>query len=128
MNPGSLRLPTSAGKIARSRAKEVDRSARKSREAGGAPARDLPAAYVADWYFAAYADDLSFDNMGWLMPRVLELLALDAEAFFHGEEVALARLPIAGFPDDWPPSTYDLVRRFCHQWLIHRVRMPTPRY
>lgn len=84
-------------------------------------ARDLPDHYIRDWYFAVFADDLGYAQMGWLLPRVMELLAIGREDFFSGQEVALSRLPQSGFPDRWPPQAVEIVRRFAHALLAQRV-------
>ena len=81
-------------------------------------ARDLPAAYVRDWYFAAYSPDLRFAQMGWLLPRVMQMLAEGEEVTNLGLEVVLARLPLAGFPDAWPRDAVQAVRDFAHAYLV----------
>lgn len=92
----------------------------------GFEARDLPLSHVRDWYFAAYADDLGHAQMGWLLPRVLELLAAGEEPSFFGLETTLARLPQAGFPGDWPEPAVRAVRRFAHAWLATVVEERRP--
>lgn len=89
------------------------------------PARDLPAAYVHDWYFAAFAADLGYSQMGWILPRVLQLLADGEEVTNLGLEVVLARLPVAGFPDGWPPEAVEVVSRFAHAWIATRIEEGT---
>ncbi|MFM7444285.1 MAG: hypothetical protein ACKO2N_10310, partial [Tabrizicola sp.] len=65
-------------------------------------ARDLPLAYVRDWYFVAFTDDINHTHVAWFLPRVLELLADGKEVASVGDEVAFQRLPRTGFPDRWP--------------------------
>lgn len=66
------------------------------------PARDLPLAFVRDWYFAAFSDAIAPDHVAWFLPRVLELLAEGETVAYVGNEVALSRLPLTGFPVSWP--------------------------
>jgi hypothetical protein len=75
-------------------------------------ARELPSAYVREWYFAAYANDISHDHIAWLLPRVMEMLADEEEVASVGHEVIFARLPLTGFPDRWPHAEVAVVNRF----------------
>lgn len=84
----------------------------------GVPARDLPSAWVRDWYFAATADDIGLAEMGWILPRILRGLAEEGEDItFFGLETALVRLPQAGLPDGWPAPAVATVERFADAWL-----------
>lgn len=85
------------------------------------PARDLPLSYIRDWFFAAFTDDLGFAQMGWLLPRILELLAAGEEVVYTGNEVALARLPRTGFPENWPAPAVAIVNRFARGFLSLRI-------
>lgn len=80
-------------------------------------ARDLPAAYVRDWYFAAFADGLSHDHVAWFLPRVMEMLADGEEVAMVGNEVAFARLRRTGFPDRWPAPEVAAVNQFAVAFL-----------
>ncbi|MHA3976417.1 hypothetical protein ACW9UR_01915 [Halovulum sp. GXIMD14794] len=73
--------------------------------------RDLPEEHLEDWYFAAYAPDLSRAHMAWLLPRILDLLAFAPGFPRQGAETALNRLPLTGFPEDWPPKDVVLLRQ-----------------
>ena len=88
-------------------------------------ARDLPDAYLRDWFFAAFADDLGYAQMGWLMPRIMESLADGKELPIAGEEVTLSRLPVAGFPERWPADAVAAVERFCFAFLEYRLASGT---
>lgn len=89
-------------------------------------ARDLPLDYVRDWYFAAFADDISHNHVAWFLPRVMELLA-DGQEFAHaGDEVAFQRLPRTGFPDRWPERQVAAVNRFALAYLEMKLATDTP--
>lgn len=75
-------------------------------------ARELPAEYVRDWYFAAFTDDFHHDHVAWFLPRVMELLAAGEYIAAVGQEVVFARLPQTGFPERWPKDEVDAVNRF----------------
>jgi hypothetical protein len=86
------------------------------------PARNLPNAYVRDWYSAAYDDQISHAHAAWFLPRVLEMLAAGRNVASVGNEVALKRLPLTGFPDRWPARQVRAVNTFAVAWfdaLIH---------
>lgn len=80
-------------------------------------ARDLPADYVRDWYFAACADGLSHDHIAWFLPRVMEMLAAGDEVAAVGHEVVFQRLPRTGFPDRWPPAEVAAVQGFARAFM-----------
>jgi hypothetical protein len=75
-------------------------------------ARDLPAHYVNDWYNGAYDSGIAHDHVAWFLPRVMEMLAAGEEVATVGEEVALSRLPLAGFPEDWSLGEISSVTQF----------------
>lgn len=75
-------------------------------------AQDLPAHYVRDWYFAAYAEGIDHDHVAWFLPRVMEMLAAREEVAVVGHQVAFQRLPLTGFPDRWPKDEVAAVNRF----------------
>ncbi|MSU88120.1 hypothetical protein GE300_00645 [Rhodobacteraceae bacterium 2CG4] len=87
-------------------------------------ARDLPLAYIEDWYFAAHAADLGRAHMAWLLPRILDLLAFAPGFGRQGLEVTLNRLPPAGFPDHWPAADVALVADCCLAIFSRRLRAP----
>ncbi|MEZ5798929.1 MAG: hypothetical protein R3D63_16525 [Paracoccaceae bacterium] len=86
------------------------------------PARDLPDAYIRDWYFAACDAGISHAHVAWFLPRVLEMLAAGRDVASVGAEVTFSRLPLTGFPDRWPDRQVRAVTAFARAWfdaLIH---------
>jgi hypothetical protein len=90
------------------------------------PARDLPADYVRDWYFAAYADQIRHGHVAWFLPRVLEMLADGQYIAAVGDEVAFGRLPLTGFPDRWPERQVAAVNRFALAYLEMKLARQPP--
>lgn len=85
-------------------------------------ARDLPSDHVRDWYSAAYDESLRHGHVAWFLPRVMEMLAAGEVVSNVGNEVALNRLPLTGFPDRWPDRQVQAVTTFATVWfaaLIH---------
>lgn len=85
-------------------------------------ARDLPDAYIRDWYYAAHDDGISFAHVAWVLPRVMEMLAAGKTVAAVGNEVALRRLPLTGFPDRWPDRHVAVVNAFALAYvdaLVH---------
>ena len=85
-------------------------------------ARDLPFEYIRDWYSAAYDASIRHAHVAWLLPRVMEMLAAGEVVSNVGNEVALNRLPLTGFPDRWPERQVQAVNDFALAWfdaLIH---------
>lgn len=80
-------------------------------------ARDLPADYVRDWYFAAFADGISRDHVAWFLPRVMELLAAGEVVAAVGHEVVFQRLPRTGFPERWLAEEVAVVQRFAVEFF-----------
>lgn len=90
------------------------------------PARDLPSAYVRDWYSAAFADAISHNHVAWFLPRVMELLADGADVASVGNEVAFSRLPRTGFPDRWPERQVAAINRFALAYLEMKLAANPP--
>lgn len=88
------------------------------------PARELPLDYVRDWYFAAFAEDISHSHVAWFLPRVMELLAEGKEVAAVGHEVVLQRLPMTGFPERWPARQVDAVNRFALALFESKLMSP----
>jgi hypothetical protein len=80
-------------------------------------ARDLPANYVRDWYFAAFADGINHDHIAWFLPRVMEMLAAGEEVASVGNDIAFQRLPRTGFPGAWDRSEVLAVQRFANAFF-----------
>lgn len=89
-------------------------------------ARDLPAVYVRDWYFAAYTQKISHAHVAWFLPRVMEILADGHEVASVGDEVAFNRLPLTGFPDRWPERQVAAVNRFALAFLEMKLASTPP--
>ncbi|MBN8633006.1 MAG: hypothetical protein J0L76_19400 [Rhodobacterales bacterium] len=81
------------------------------------PARELPDAYVRDWYTAAYDETIRHGHVAWFLPRVMEMLADGKEVASVGNEVAFKRLPYAAFPERWPERQVAAVNRFALAFL-----------
>ncbi len=85
-------------------------------------ARDLPDAYVRDWFFAAYDSGIAHAQVAWFLPRVLEMLAAGKDVATVGNETAFSRLPLTGFPDRWPDRQVKVIQDFARAYfdaLIH---------
>lgn len=89
-------------------------------------ARDLPLAYVRDWYFAAFSDDIGHNHVAWFLPRVMEVLADGADVASVGNEVAFSRLPRTGFPDRWPERQVAAINRFALAYLEMKLTTDPP--
>ena len=91
------------------------------------PIRDLPAAYVQDWYFAAY-DPAGISKQTWsyLLPRILEMLAVGTDVSTMSLEVNLGRFD-TGNPDNWSPKQWDVLDRFQRAYLRRAIEVgPNP--
>ncbi len=84
--------------------------------------RELPLHYVQDWFFAAYdPPGVSKAIWGYLLPRVLEVLAADEEAASVGKEVVLKRFP-TGVADHWSAAEWDVLDRFQRAYLARELQ------
>lgn len=90
------------------------------------PAPELPLDYMRDWYFAAFADDISHDHVAWFLPRVMEMLAAGEDVASVGNEVAFSRLPRTGFPDRWPERQVAAINRFALAYLEMKLATDPP--
>jgi hypothetical protein len=84
-------------------------------------ARDLTLRDIQSWHDAVTIETFGFAQMGWLLPRIMELLADGEEVDRIGEEISLARLAAAGFPSEWSKERTDVVERFCLALLAQRI-------
>lgn len=89
-------------------------------------ARELPADFVRDWYFAAYTDQISHAHVAWFLPRVMEMLADGQNVASVGDQVAFSRLPLTGFPDRWPERQVEAVNRFALAYLEMKLAAEPP--
>lgn len=80
--------------------------------------RELPLEYVRDWFFAASGPDLARDTWGYLLPRVLEVLAAGEYPATVGLEVSLSRFP-TGEKHRWSEAQWSVLDRFQRQYLHH---------
>lgn len=67
--------------------------------------RDLPLKYVRDWFFAACNPDLPKSVWGYLLPRVLEILATGGEVNYIALEINLSRFS-TGDRDMWSKQAW----------------------
>lgn len=74
---------------------------------------DLTPAQVQEWLAAAFGGADAADALRWILPRVLDLLASGAAGTASGHPVALARLPLAGFPAGWTDAEVAAVTAAC---------------
>lgn len=91
------------------------------------PIRELPLAYVRDWYFAAYQPPgIAKATWAYLLPRILEVLAADQEVSSVGIEVSLNRFQ-TGNPENWSTREWNLIDRFQRAFLRRSIE-PTENY
>ena len=80
-------------------------------------ARDLPLAYVRDWFFAAADPEVPKAIWRFLLPRVLEILAWgEDDPSSVGIEVSLSRFP-TGDRDQWTGAQWSVLERFAAMFL-----------
>lgn len=85
------------------------------------PIRELPLAYVRDWYFAACERrGASKATWGWLLPRILEILAAGDDVATVGLEVSLARFD-TGNPGNWSGEEWHVLDSFQRQYLALQI-------
>ncbi|WP_108787968.1 hypothetical protein [Erythrobacter sp. Alg231-14] len=79
--------------------------------------QDLPAQYLKEWFSAAYATGgVEKDIWTYLLPRVLEVLALGKEPDCCGIEISLNRFK-TGNPDNWNKAQWSVLDQFQRQFL-----------
>lgn len=82
---------------------------------------DLPLEYVREWFSAAAAiGGVSQHVWSYLLPRVLEILAVGEEPSFVGLEISLKRFP-TGDPTKWTKVQWSVLDRFQRAYLAHGV-------
>ena len=81
---------------------------------------DMPFHYVRDWFFAACNPGLSKRIWGYLLPRVLEVMACDLDPASVGLEVSLYRFP-TGDRQQWSDAEWDVLDRFQRLFLIQSI-------
>lgn len=81
------------------------------------PIAELPLHYVQDWFFAACDPaGIARDTWGYLLPRILEILAVDEDPASVGLEVSLNRFE-TGNPENWSPEEWQVLDRFQRAYL-----------
>lgn len=82
-----------------------------------APAiRDMPLAYLRDWFSAASDAQVSLALSRYLLPRVMEALAKDQDPATVGLEVSLRRFG-TGMADRWTEAEEAAIARFATLYL-----------
>jgi hypothetical protein len=85
------------------------------------PIRALPLSYVHDWYFGAYPPSgVAKETWGYLLPRILEILAAGQDVSSMATEVSLNRFA-TGNPDHWSKAEWQVLDRFQRLYLQHQV-------
>lgn len=74
--------------------------------------REISVAFLRAWYRASPEKDMTPEVMSWLLPRVLELMAMGETDIFPNIESAFQRLELTGFPNTWSPRAVDVFERF----------------
>jgi hypothetical protein len=79
--------------------------------------RELPLNYVRDWYFGAYdPKGVPKDTWGYLLPRILEILASGEDASHTGLAVSLNRFG-TGNPENWSKTEWRVLDSFQKMFL-----------
>ena len=81
---------------------------------------DMPLHYVRDWFFAACNPGLSKRIWGYLLPRVLEVMACDLDPANVGLEVSLSRFP-TGDRQQWSKAEWEVLDRFQRLFLVQSM-------
>ena len=82
--------------------------------------RQLPLSYIQDWFFAAADQPVNKAIWRYLLPRVLEILAIgDEDPATVGLEVTLSRFP-TGDEGMWTHEQHMLLWRFAETYLDHQ--------
>ncbi len=84
------------------------------------PIAELPLHYLRDWFFAACSQPLARGIWGYLLPRVLEVLAAGEEPSSNGIEVSLNRFP-TGDRAQWNEAQWDVLDRFRWRFLARAI-------
>lgn len=82
---------------------------------------EMPLHYVRDWFSAASDPGLSKRIWGYLLPRILELLAGDQDPASVGLEVTLSRFP-TGDQLQWSAPEWDVLDRFQRLFLVQSMK------
>lgn len=87
--------------------------------------RDLPQSYVRDWFWADCGPSgVSRATWGYLLPRILEILASGNCVASVGLEVSLRRFD-TGNPDNWSKSEWRILDDFQRRFLSLQIAQGT---
>lgn len=87
----------------------------------GPAIEELPLHYLQDWFFAAYdPNGLPKGIWGYLLPRILEVLAVEEEVAMVGTEVSLKRFD-TGNAANWSAEQWGVLDRFQRAYLDREV-------
>ncbi len=85
------------------------------------PVEQLPLHYVQDWYFAAYdPKGIAKETWGYLLPRILEILAVDEDVSYVAKEVSLNRFD-TGNPEKWSDDEWKVLNQFQRVFLQREI-------
>lgn len=92
------------------------------------PIEELPLNYIQDWYFAAY-DPKGVAKSTWryLLPRILEILAIGEDVSNVGLEISLNRFE-TGNRDKWSSEEWKILDGFQRQFLKREMESKTENY
>lgn len=91
--------------------------------------KELPLHYIRDWYFAAYDPETGVPKSTWgyLLPRVLEILALGEEVSSNGIEVSLNRFQ-TGDSKNWTAGEWQVLDNFQRLFIKREIEGDTENY
>lgn len=85
------------------------------------PIEELPLHYIQDWYLAAYdSKGIAKPTWGFLLPRILEILAVDEDVSTVALEVSLNRFE-TGNPENWSPDEWRVLDEFQRVFLAREI-------
>lgn len=84
------------------------------------PIDQLPLAYIRNWYFADHGPGISKPLWAYVLPRILEILAIGQQVSEISPEISLARFPM-GQRHHWSTAQWDVLDRFQRAFLQRTV-------
>ena len=85
------------------------------------PIEELPLHYIQDWYFAAYEPKgVAKATWGYLLPRILEILAVGEDVSNVAKEVSLNRFD-TGNPEKWSTEEWQVLDQFQRMFLQREI-------